>query len=108
MKLLELKWGICKNLNEELKYLAELAQAYSKLGIFYYKQKDLDKATKYFNQLNELYPDLSQAYVDLGNTCSGDKVDEAIEYYTKAIWLDPQNAEAHFNLKSVYGKQAAA
>lgn len=94
-----------KTMSEELKYLAELAQAYSELGIFYYKQKDLDKATKYFNQLNELYPDLSQAYVNLGNTCSGDKADEAIEYYTKAIWLDSQNADAYYNLGNVYYKQ---
>ena len=90
-------------MSEELKCLAELAQAYSELGIFYYKQKDLDKATKYFNQIIKVQPELSQAYVNLGCCC--DKVNEAIEYYTKAIWLDSQNAEAYYNLGNVYYKQ---
>ncbi len=64
------------------------------VGVFYYQQKDLEKAQKYFMQALKMQPAFAEAhrnlavlYQDLGNN------NEAQKYFTSYLELNPQTPE---------------
>ena len=75
----------------ESDYLVKLAQEKAMAG-------DHFLAVKYLKEAIDLYPRNANAHLLLGN-CQDclEKVEDAIISYDKALWIDPENAEAWFN-----------
>ena len=75
----------------EPEYLVRQAQEKAMAG-------DHFLAVKYLKEAIDIYPRNANAHLLLGN-CQDclEKVDEAIISYDKALWIDPENAEAWFN-----------
>jgi TolB-like protein/TPR repeat protein len=69
------------------------SEAFTALGIWYRRSGDTEKAVQAFEQATALGPNNASALVNYGNLLLGDMSDpaSAIELYSRAIELDPQN-----------------
>jgi len=88
------------------------ATTYYKLGIYYTKRGEFDKAATAFNKSLSLNPKDAKTYANLGFVYIAQKdFEHALTVCKRAIELDPNLAEAHTNLGIVYykmGMQEAA
>ncbi|MFH1369830.1 MAG: tetratricopeptide repeat protein [Planctomycetota bacterium] len=87
---------------EGLKYHPENGALYGRLGSLFLQMGLVDEAVVELEKAMELRAD-SGIYGNLGLAVSlKGEIERAIEYYKKAIWIDPANAEAHYNLGNTY------
>ena len=88
------------------------ATTYYKLGTYYTKRGEFNKAATAFNKSLSLNPNDAKAYANLGFVYIGQKdFEHALTACKRAAELDPDLAEAHTNLGIVYykmGMQEAA
>ena len=74
--------------------------------------RSFEKAENLLREALIINPDFVPALIDMGSiSAEKGNSDKAIEYFSKAIALEPQNASAHYNLSQVYqmlGKTAEA
>ena len=78
---------------------------YENLGLAYEGIKDVEKAEKYYLEalkLKEEYQTCNRLGILYYRRNQNDDTDKAIEYYQKAIGLDPQNAVLYENLGLAY------
>jgi tetratricopeptide (TPR) repeat protein len=68
--------------------------------------RSFDKAEKLLHEALIIDTDFVPALVDLGSV-SAEKgnSDKAVEYFSKAIAIEPENTSAHYNLSQVYQEQ---
>jgi tetratricopeptide (TPR) repeat protein len=72
------------------------------LGNGYFKEGDIDKATKCFKKSLAIKPDTS-IYNNLASIAlMKGEIDNASELLQKAIALDPRNCEAYFNIANIF------
>lgn len=84
------EWGYEKY----LQFRPDDAQAVHDLGVVYHKQgkEKYKDAIRQYRRALELKPDMAQAYYNLGNIYYAlDRQDLALQYWDKAIQLDPNN-----------------
>lgn len=76
-------------------------EAYNKLGITYYQNKEYKNAITSFKKAISLDNSYTEAYNNLGLAYEmAEMVDDAIKSYRIAIKQDPTNPEFHYNLAS--------
>jgi tetratricopeptide (TPR) repeat protein len=79
-------------LDKEIEY-------YMKEGIFYYNQKDYEKAEEYFRKVIKLNNNSAEGYNNLGIVLyMKNKKEEAISMLKKALIINPKYSEAYRNL----------
>ena len=83
------------------------------LALYYQDNSDIEKAESYYNKVLTINPQHANAVHNLGyiELVYKENNDKAIEYFTKAIEIDPENIEAHTNRALAYeqkGDKAAA
>ena len=107
-------WGSAKPKTKPKKNIKSPdAATYYKLGIYYTKKGELDKAVTAFNRSLALNPKDAKAYTNLGFVYIAQKdFKQALAACKRAVELAPNLAEAHTNLGIAYYKmgmqQAAA
>lgn len=74
---------------------------YFNLGLVYSSLKQNDKAILNYNKVIKINPKYSKAYFKLG-LLFGSDYDKTIECYTKLTELEPDNADAYYNLANAY------
>jgi serine/threonine-protein kinase len=86
----------------------DFAEAYYNLGIVQFEQKELDQAVAAYRKAIELKPNYADVLSDLGAVLCDffNKPLEAEAFFLKAIELNPQDWQAHFNLGVALFKQA--
>src|SRR6185369_17533241 len=68
--------------------------------------RSFDKAENLLREALIINPDFVPALIDMGSiSAEQGNSDKAVEYFSKAIALDPLNASAHNNLAQVYEMQ---
>jgi protein O-mannosyl-transferase len=94
----------CKELQAALKIYPLYNDAYTQLGVAYYKIKDYKNAEKYYLTTLDNNPNDAVAISNLAaiyfNTA---RYQQAIEMYTRAIELNPRFSDAMVNMGSCYG-----
>ncbi len=77
-------------------------QELNRLGYYYLREKQVEKAIEVFTFNVELYPDVGNTYDSLGEAymTAGSK-EKAIQNYEKAVQLDPTNTNAAEILKKL-------
>ena len=109
--LVELK---TKNYNEAGELFSEAITmnengyyAHYMLGLTKYKEgKDYDGALNAFQQSLELQPNNEKAHLYLGCIAGlGNRFEQSEKHFLSAIQLDPNFADAYFNLSAIYIKQ---
>jgi len=101
------------NLDEALKALQQAVKlsptdsfSYANLGIVYYEMKQYENAIDALNAAKALDPNDAKVRNYLGCACSQKGWQEAAEKeFLKAIELDPNFGDAHFNLALVYATE---
>jgi tetratricopeptide (TPR) repeat protein len=87
---------------EGLKYHPENGALHGRLGSLFLQMGLVDEAITELEIAVKLRAD-SAIYGNLGLAVSSKgETEKAIECYKKAIWIDPVNAEAHYNLGNTY------
>jgi serine/threonine-protein kinase len=86
----------------------DFAQAYYGVGNVLLEQKELDQVVAAYRKAIELKPDYAFAICDLGAVLCDffNKPQEAEANFRKAIELNPQDWQTHFNLGAALFKQA--
>jgi tetratricopeptide (TPR) repeat protein len=80
----------------------EYYHAFIELGLLY-SIKHNKLALEYFNSAIRLNPKSVEAYYALGMFCQeNDKMNEALNAYTKIIQLEPKNKYAHYNMGYIH------
>ena len=80
----------------------EYYHAFIELGLLY-SLKHNKLALEYFNSAIRLNPKSVEAYYALGMFCQeNDKMNEALNAYTKIIQLEPKNKYAHYNMGYIH------
>lgn len=65
-------------------------------GLAYYELKDYHSAEMDFNSFATAYPKFTESYFYLGMICSAqERLDEAVNYFSKIIGIDPNNGKAY-------------
>jgi tetratricopeptide (TPR) repeat protein len=94
----------CKELQAALKIYPLYNDAYTQLGVAYYKIKDYKNAEKYYLTTLDNNPNDAVAISNLAaiyfNTA---RYQQAIEMYARAIELNPRFSDAMVNMGSCYG-----
>jgi tetratricopeptide (TPR) repeat protein len=94
----------CKELQAALKIYPLYNDAYTQLGVAYYKIKDYNNAEKYYLTTLDNNPNDAVAISNLAaiyfNTA---RYQQAIEMYGRAIELNPRFSDAMVNMGSCYG-----
>lgn len=85
---------------DDEKALFGLARFYQELGSF-------DDALAYYKKVNELFPQVKEAWFNSGYIYLVEKenFDQAIHYFKQAIYIDPAYVEAVYNLGRTYEAQ---
>jgi tetratricopeptide (TPR) repeat protein len=93
-----------KSFNKAAKISPNTPVAHYWLGMAYFYNKENEKAIAKFKKVLELEPDNYRAYGMIGKILSFDKtkLDEAIKYLEKALSINPDYAEAHFDLGRIH------
>jgi tetratricopeptide (TPR) repeat protein len=79
------------------------ARGNDSLGSAHYREGDLDRATKYYEQAVSLDPSFYKAYDNLGKTyLETGLIDKSIKAHRKAIKIKPTFSKAYFNLGAAY------
>jgi len=93
-----------KAFNKAAKISPKTPVAHYWVGMAYFYNKETEKAIAKFKKVSELEPDNYRAYGMIGKVLSFDKtkLDEAIKYLEKALTINPDYAEAHFDLGRIY------
>ncbi|NQY67211.1 MAG: tetratricopeptide repeat protein [Flavobacteriales bacterium] len=80
------------------------ADAYSQIGLTYYRMDDYDKAKEKYLKALEFNSKKPLTYSNLGAIYfNRQQYKEAQEMFEKAIYFDPRFADGYLNLGSVYG-----
>ncbi|MBT8221168.1 MAG: tetratricopeptide repeat protein, partial [Bacteroidia bacterium] len=76
------------------------------LGNIYSEQGEFDKALKYFEEFQQLYPDKAGEIRQLGTLYmnQGD-FDKAIEYFDNQLLVDDNNVQNHLDISTAYLKK---
>lgn len=78
-------------------------QEYNKLGNFYEKKQDFDKAITNYNEALRLKPNTPEYFFNLGNVyLKKGLFDEAKRYFENALAMDPNFSDCLNNLSCVY------
>jgi tetratricopeptide (TPR) repeat protein len=78
------------------------------LGMLFYDQADVEKATKCFKRAVELAPENAMAQFNLGSVLDEvGQLAEARQHLRLAVRLNPDHADAHYNLAFVCEKLSA-
>jgi superkiller protein 3 len=100
-----------QNLDDALKEFEEAARlspdtaiAHYWVGMTYFYKRDREKALAKFKKVLDLEPKNYHALGMIGKTLSFDraKLDDAIKYLNQALAINPDYAEAHFDLGRIY------
>ncbi len=99
-----LEWG-----DEEKLYLSTVKntrysfRANNNLGVYYFRNNQMDKAEEYFKRSLEILPTYAEALNNIGAVCQrkGDLLG-AIAYYQKSVQSNPNYLLAHENLLALY------
>ncbi len=89
----------------------DLIRPHLNLGVFYYDQKNYEKALSEFLLAEACHKssnitDRPTIQYNIGLVYHGQKNwDKAVEYYQKSVAIDPSNADVHNNLGLIYMKQ---
>lgn len=79
------------------------AMAHNKLGVIYAQQQKRAEAKRYFEAALEYDGNSVHALNNLGNIAREEgELERAVEYYQKAILIDPDYSVPHNNLAVVY------
>ena len=92
-----------KHFSEAIRLNTYNVKARYNLGVAYFEQGKIEEAVKEYSDLVNYYlPDDHSVLNNLGKAYAfqGD-YDEAVKHLTRALELNPQNADAHFNLANV-------
>jgi tetratricopeptide (TPR) repeat protein len=85
-----------------LGYHPENGDLHGRLGSLFLRMELVDEAIAELEKAVKLKAD-SAIYGNLGLALSSKgEIERAIECYKKAIWIDPANAEAHYNFGNIY------
>jgi len=80
------------------------ADAYTQMGVAYYKLNNLDSALICYNKSLAINPGNSTVQNNIGTIYfTAGKYDESLKYFIEATRLNPAYAEAHMNTGSAYG-----
>jgi len=93
-----------KEFEETVKLSPQTAVARYWLGNAYFYNKQLDKASAEFKKMTELEPGNFRGYAMLGKIYSFDKgnMDLAIEELRKALEINPDHIDSHFDMGRIY------
>ena len=91
-------------LKKSIQIYSGFADAFTQLGVAYYKLNMPDSAMVYYQQALKLNPNFATIHNNIGTVYfSRQQYDEALKYFIKATQLDPRYAEAYANAGSAYG-----
>ncbi len=83
-----------------------LRDVHSSLGLAYYRDGRLDKATSHYEEALKFAPYQSEAHNNLAIVLRKQgELDGAVEQYAQALLLEPESSEAHYNLALVLQQQ---
>jgi Flp pilus assembly protein TadD len=91
-------------LRESISLYDKNADAYTQIGVGYYKLKQLDSAAVYFTKALSINPGSNTALNNLGSVYFESKqYEKALEIYGKVLELDPNFVDCHVNMGSALG-----
>jgi len=95
-----------KRLEHAIKVFPEYHDAYSQLGLTYYREKNYDKAMENYNLALKYKPNFPLVYSNMGIIFfESGQLDKAKEVYEKAVQFDPRMVDALRNLGAVNAMQ---
>jgi tetratricopeptide (TPR) repeat protein len=80
----------------------EIDMAHLRLAMLYDKKGDIERAQRQYEDFNMLNGNVAQAHYNLGIIYGKKGYIKAIDEFKKAIQLDPDYGEAHYNLAITY------
>jgi Tfp pilus assembly protein PilF len=91
-------------LRESLKIYDKNADAYTQIGVSFYKLKQFDSAAVNFIKALDINPGSNTALNNLGSVYFESKqYEKAVEIYRKVLAIDPNFVDSHVNLGSALG-----
>ncbi len=98
-----LRRGISE-LKRSIEIYPGFSDAFTQLGVAYYKLNNLDSAMIYYKQALVLNPNFATIHNNIGTVYfARQQYNEALQAFVKATQLDPRYAEAFANAGSAYG-----
>ncbi|MEW6206865.1 MAG: tetratricopeptide repeat protein [Acidobacteriota bacterium] len=92
--------------DQAMKVTPEWPFLYNYLGAYYFQQKNLTEAARYYNEAIRINPNYFDSLSNLGDIClEQGKLKEAEQYYVKAIENGAPYSSTHYNLGVVYTQQ---
>lgn len=92
------------SLKRSVEIYPKFADAYTQMGVAYYKMNNLDSALICYNKSLAINPGNPTVQNNIGTIYfTAGKYDESLQYFKEATRLNPAYAEAHMNTGSAYG-----
>jgi tetratricopeptide (TPR) repeat protein len=90
--------------NKKINAMADNEISHIEMGKFYFLNGNIDQSVAEFKKVLELNPANAEAYYNLGLISeSGNKTDEAKEFYTRAVSIKPDYKIAKEKLEKLIG-----